>query len=71
MGGSDKNNQRYVIDVKGVETEVFKIKKKLVEFKYQDVTIMCIKYVPALDKWLTTKEYRKYINFKKSKKKTA
>lgn len=32
-----------VVDIKGVETQVFKIKKKLFEYKYPDLTLKVIK----------------------------
>ena len=57
-----------VIDVKGVETDVFKLKKKLVEYKYPEVEIECLKYVSALHSFLTTKAYKQYIKDKKAKK---
>ena len=57
-----------VIDVKGVETDVFKLKKKFVEYTYPDVIIECLKYVPALHTFLTTKAYKEYV---KAKKKAA
>ena len=57
-----------VIDVKGVETDVFKLKKKLVEYKYPEVEIECLKYVAALHSFLTTKAYKEYLKAKKAKK---
>ena len=57
-----------VIDVKGVETDVFKLKKKFVEYVYPEVTIECLKYVPALHSFLTTKAYKEYVKAKKAKK---
>jgi len=38
-----KNGKEVVEDVKGVETAVFKLKKKLVEALYPDVTIEIVK----------------------------
>ena len=57
-----------VIDVKGIETDVFKLKKKFVEYVYPEVTIECLKYVPALHSFLTTKAYKEYVKAKKAKK---
>jgi hypothetical protein len=34
---TDNNNEEYIIDVKGVLTEVFRIKKKLFEKKYDKI----------------------------------
>lgn len=56
-----------VIDVKGVETDVFKMKKKLVEYMYPDVTIECVRWVPKESKWMTLKEYKEYTKNKKKK----
>ena len=56
-----------VIDVKGIETDVFKMKKKLVEYMYPDVTIECVRWVPKESKWMTLKEYKKYTKNKKKK----
>ena len=37
----DKEKKKIIVeDVKGVKTEVYKLKKKLFEFKYPDLTIM-------------------------------
>lgn len=47
-----------VIDVKGIETDVFKLKKKMVEYLYPDVEIICVHYVAATGEWLTAKEYK-------------
>lgn len=32
----------FIVDVKGVETDVFKLKKKLFEYKYPDQTIVLV-----------------------------
>ena len=45
-----------VIDVKGVETDVFKMKKKMVEYLYPNVEVQCVRYVLKEKAWLTTKE---------------
>ena len=55
-----------VIDVKGIETDVFKLKKKLVEYLYPDVEIICMHYVAATKEWLTAKQYKE-----RKKKKVA
>ena len=56
------------IDVTGGGTDVFKLKKKLVEYKYPEVEIECLKYVSALHSFLTTKAYKQYLKDKKAKK---
>lgn len=63
-----EDGTKRVIDVKGVETDVFKLKKKFVEYVYPEVTIECLKYVPALHSFLTTKAYKEYVKAKKAKK---
>lgn len=34
-----------IIDIKGMETPVFKLKKKMFEYKYQDLTLECIRSI--------------------------
>lgn len=63
-----EDGTKRVIDVKGVETDVFKLKKKFVEYVYPEVTIESLKYVPALHSFLTTKAYKEYVKAKKAKK---
>ena len=38
-----KDGRHIVEDVKGIETEVFKLKKKLFEYKYKDLEIKIVK----------------------------
>jgi hypothetical protein len=45
------NNQTYIVDTKGMETDVFKIKKKLYAHRYQD-EIVCIKSVKQFMEWI-------------------
>lgn len=42
----------YVIDAKGMETEVFKVKKKLFAFKYQPKEIVLLKSILQTKQWL-------------------
>lgn len=63
------DGHKEVIDVKGIETEVFKLKKKIFEYRYKDLSLICYKYVHKT--WMTTKEYKKYLKEKKTSKKTA
>jgi hypothetical protein len=56
-----------VIDVKGIETDVFKIKKKLFEYVYPNLNLVCYKYIAKDKKWCTSNEYAKLK--KQSKKK--
>lgn len=62
-----KNGQTLVIDIKGVETDLFKIKKKFIEYLYPEITIQCYKYITKEDKWITVEEYKKKKKIKKVK----
>lgn len=64
-----KDGHKDVVDVKGIETEVFKLKKKLFEYRYKDLSLTCYKYVHKT--WMTMTEYRKYLKDKRAAKKTA
>jgi hypothetical protein len=57
-----------VIDVKGIETDVFKMKKKLVEYLYPNVEVQCVRYVAKERAWLTTKECKAREKAKKASK---
>ena len=37
------DGREQIVDVKGVETEVFKIKRKIFEYKYPDLSLVVIK----------------------------
>ena len=41
-----------VIDVKGVETPEFRIKKKMFQFKYPNICFKCVRWVPKEQKWV-------------------
>jgi hypothetical protein len=43
----DNDGVNHVVDVKGVLTEVFKLKKKLLEYFYPEVTLELVKEVPG------------------------
>ena len=57
-----------VVDVKGMETTDFKIKRKLFEKKYPDLSLKVVKHVKKFGGWVTIEEYKK---FKKEEKKVA
>lgn len=57
-----------VVDVKGMETTDFKIKRKLFEKKYPELSLKVVKYVKKFGGWVTVEEYKK---FKKEEKKVA
>ncbi|MEK4029391.1 DUF1064 domain-containing protein [Pseudobacillus sp. FSL P4-0506] len=59
-----KDGSIEVIDIKGVETEVFKIKRKLFEKRYPH-TLSLLTYSSDHEGFLPTEEYRAYIRKKK------
>jgi hypothetical protein len=52
------NGSTMVIDIKGIETDVFKLKKKLVEYMYPEITIQCYRYVSKEKCWKTLEEIK-------------
>lgn len=61
-----------VIDVKGVETDVFKLKQKMFEYKYPDLVLQTITYSKIDGGWISLqklKEVRKIRKANKGKKK--
>jgi hypothetical protein len=48
-----------VIDVKGLETETFKLKWKMFEANYPDLRLTCIKKVQKYGGWITLEDYQK------------
>ncbi|WP_065411363.1 DUF1064 domain-containing protein [Pseudobacillus wudalianchiensis] len=59
-----KNGSIEVVDIKGVETEAFKIKRKLFEKKYPHI-LRLLTYSPAHKGFLPAEEYRAYMRKKK------
>ncbi|MDH6351896.1 DUF1064 domain-containing protein [Brevibacillus sp. 1238] len=47
-----------VIDIKGEETEAFKIKAKMFMYKYPDLKLTLLKKVMKYGGWITTDEYK-------------
>ena len=39
------NNHKRIIDIKGMETPVFKLKKKMFEYKYPELTLECVRSI--------------------------
>ena len=67
------DNSVRVIDIKGIETDVFKIKHKLFEFVYKNLKLECFRYVTKDKKWYSLEEikkekHNKKLAFSKSKK---
>lgn len=63
----ENDGSKTVIDVKGKETVEFKLKHKLFEYKYPDLSLLIIQYYEPEQKWLQLSEIKKLS--KKSKKK--
>ena len=49
----------YVVDVKGKETEIFKLKKKLFLYKFPDLKFLCLRWVAKTGKWTDLRELKK------------
>lgn len=56
-----------VIDVKGVETDVFKLKRKLFELKYQKV-LVCLNYSKIDGGWISLEDLKEARKKRKSSK---
>jgi hypothetical protein len=50
------DGRKIVYDVKGVETEAFRIKRKMFGYAHKDKTLLCVTYVKKRGGWLTTKD---------------
>ena len=61
-----KDNSIKVIDPKGVKTGDFKLKEKMLNFKYPEIDNMCVKYDSKTKSWL---EYSEWEALKKTRKK--
>lgn len=53
----DSNNKRHVVDVKGKETVEFKIKQKLFEYKYPELTLSVIQFYD--EQWMELSDIKK------------
>lgn len=47
-----------IIDIKGMETTDFKLKKKMFEYKFR-IPLVCLTKVNKFGGWITTDEYKK------------
>lgn len=56
---TDSNGQTIVVDVKGKETDVFKMKKKMFQYKYPDIRFMCMRWVAKLHNWFELESVKK------------
>lgn len=62
----DKENREIVVDIKGKETVEFKLKQKLFEYKFPDLSLSVIQEYE--NQWLTLSEIRKIKREKKKNK---
>lgn len=53
-----KDGSKQVIDVKGMETPDFKIKKKLFEKRYPELQLIVMKKVQKFGGWITSEEWK-------------
>jgi len=58
-----------VIDVKGVETDVFKIKQKMFEYKYPDLVLQTVTYSKIDGGWVSLAKVKKGRTARKKAKK--
>ena len=48
-----------IVDIKGFKTTEFKLKQKMFEYKYPDLTLMCLTYVKKYGGWIDLEELSK------------
>lgn len=51
-----KDGSQIVYDVKGRETADFKLKKKMFDYKYRDLTLKCVQYRARQKRWMDLDE---------------
>ena len=56
---TDSDNRVIVVDVKGTETDVFKIKKKMFQFRHPDIRFMCMRWINKVGDWFELNEIKK------------
>jgi len=64
------DSEKYTVDIKGKETVDFRLKHKMFEYKYQDLTLKVIQYHEHSHEWLELNEIRKITRKTKTKKTT-
>lgn len=52
------SGQTVAVDVKGIETVDFKIKKKLFQYKFPDIRFMCVQWVAGKKEWLDLEDIK-------------
>ena len=53
-----KSEQVVAVDVKGIETADFKLKKKMFQYKFPDIRFMCVQWVAGKKKWLNLEDIK-------------
>lgn len=63
-----KDKHIEAVDVKGKETDVFRIKEKLFNFRYPELELVVVKYDLKTNKFYNIKEYKQLIKDRKKEK---
>ena len=66
-----KDGSKIVYDVKGRETADFKLKKKMFDFRYRDLTLKCVQYRATEKVWMDLDEIKELKKKKAKGAKTA
>lgn len=68
---TDNTGYTYVVDVKGFQTDDFKIKHKMFDYKYPELELRLIAYDLVTEQWMDYKEHRKLVNARKKERAAA
>lgn len=68
---TDSNDYTYVVDVKGFQTEDFRLKHKMFDYKYPELELRLIAYDSVTDEWMDYKAHRKLVNARKKERANA
>ena len=66
----DKDGDTTVVDIKGTETDVFKLKKKMFMYKYPNIAFLCLRWSKTKNKWLDLEDIKKEKEICHTQKKT-
>jgi len=61
----DNDDVQWIVDVKGLETPEFKLKKKMLQYKYPDTKFVCVQWVASQQKWMDLEDIKKERRSKK------
>lgn len=59
------------VDVKGQETDVFKLKQKMFEYKYPDIEFYCVQWRASSNEWMTLDEIKEIRKENKKARKSS